>query len=68
MIDICEQLQIPAKSFLYLGDTATDMKTSMSAGCFSVGVLWGFRPEKELRENGAQAIINAPLELIDLLN
>ena len=68
MIDICEQLEIPAKSFLYLGDTATDMKTATSAGCFPVGVLWGFRPEKELRENGAQAIINAPLELIDLLD
>ena len=47
MIDICEQLKIPAKSFLYLGDTATDMKTATSAGCFPVGVLWGFRPEKE---------------------
>jgi phosphoglycolate phosphatase len=33
-----------------------------------VGVLWGFRPEKELRENGAQAIISAPLELLDLLD
>ncbi len=68
MIDICEQLKIPAKSFLYLGDTATDMKTATSAGCYPVGVLWGFRPEKELRENGAQAIINAPLELLDLLD
>ncbi len=68
MIDICEQLKIPAKSFLYLGDTGTDMKTATSAGCFPVGVLWGFRPEKELRENGAQAIINAPLELLDLLD
>ena len=46
MMDICEHLKIPEKSFLYLGDTATDMITATSAGCFPVGVLWGFRPEK----------------------
>jgi phosphoglycolate phosphatase-like HAD superfamily hydrolase len=28
---------------LYLGDTAIDMKTTVSAGMFHVGVLWGFR-------------------------
>ena len=67
MLDISEQLKIPAEKFLYLGDTATDMKTAVAAGCFPVGVLWGFRPEEELRDNGARAIVKKPLDVLDLL-
>ena len=67
MLDICEKLKIPAEKFLYLGDTATDMKTAVAAGCFPVGVLWGFRPEEELRDNGARAIVKKPLDVLDLL-
>ena len=67
MLEICEKLKIPSSSFMYLGDTATDMKTSVAAGCFSVGVLWGFRTEEELRDNGASAIVKTPLEVLDLL-
>ncbi len=67
MLDICQQLDIPADAFLYLGDTATDMKTAVSAGCFPVGVLWGFRTEEELRDNGALAIAKEPFDVLDLL-
>jgi len=62
-----QQLEIPAEAFLYLGDTATDMKTAVSAGCFPVGVLWGFRTEEELRDNGARAIVKEPLDVLDFL-
>ena len=68
MLEICRQLGLPADAFLYLGDTATDMKTAVAAGCFPVGVLWGFRTEEELLDNGALAIVNKPLEVLDLLN
>ena len=68
MLDICEQLKIPAEKFLYLGDTATDMKTATSAGCFPVGVLWGFRPAAELMDNGARVIVKKPLDVLSLLN
>jgi phosphoglycolate phosphatase len=67
MLEICQQLEIPAEDFLYLGDTATDMKTAVSAGCFPVGVLWGFRTEEELRDNGASAIVKEPLDVLELL-
>lgn len=67
MLEICQQLEIPAEAFLYLGDTATDMKTAVSAGCFPVGVLWGFRTEEELRDNGARAIVKEPLDVLELL-
>lgn len=64
---IAAELGIAPESFLYLGDTSTDMQTARSAGMFAVGALWGFRDERELREHGAQAIVRAPREVLDLL-
>lgn len=61
---ILEQLCLGADELLYLGDTATDMKTGKSAGAFTVGALWGFRDRAELEEGGADAIIEYPLELL----
>lgn len=66
-LEIAKKMSIPPSNFLYLGDTATDMKTAVSAGMFPVGVLWGFRSSKELKENGACAIIDQPLAVLDLL-
>ncbi len=53
--------------FLYLGDTAVDMTCARRAGMVPVGVLWGFRDEKELRESGAAHLIREPMELLRLL-
>ncbi len=66
-LEIAECLNIPPSEFLYLGDTAVDMKTSTAAGMFPVGALWGFRPAKELQDNGAQVLIARPLEILNLL-
>lgn len=48
---------------LYFGDTWTDMKTGNNAAMHTIGVLWGYRDEKELRENGADLIISKPAEI-----
>ncbi|NLG92660.1 MAG: HAD family hydrolase [Clostridiales bacterium] len=60
---IADELQIEPKDFLYIGDTNTDMKTGAAAGMDTVGVLWGFRDEKELRENQAKFIIQRPEQI-----
>lgn len=52
---------------MYLGDTGTDMQTGKGGKAFTVGVLWGFRSEQELRENGADAIISTPDEALQYL-
>jgi len=67
-LEVARRLAIPPSSFIYLGDTAIDMKTAVSAGMFPVGVLWGFRSLKELKENGARVIIDDPMQLMDLIN
>lgn len=61
---ILGQFGLTAADILYLGDTATDMKTGKSAGAFTVGALWGFRTQVELEEGGADAMIGHPLELL----
>ncbi len=67
-IEIADYLDIPPSDFIYLGDSATDMKTSVAAGMFPVGALWGFRDKAELSENGAQKLIEKPIELLELLD
>jgi phosphoglycolate phosphatase len=66
-LEVAERLNIPPADFLYLGDSAIDMKTAIAAGMFPVGVLWGFRSAEELLENGARALIKRPLEILNLL-
>jgi phosphoglycolate phosphatase len=66
-LEISEKLNIKPEEFLYLGDSGIDMNTAKNAGMFPAGVLWGFRTEKELRENGAKLLLKNPHDLIDFL-
>ena len=66
-IEISQQLRVPADKFLYLGDTGTDMKTARGAGMFSVGALWGFRTAEELKDNGAEVLVEHPSEVLQFL-
>jgi phosphoglycolate phosphatase len=63
---ISQQMRLPAADFLYLGDSAVDMKTAIAAGMFPAGALWGFRTKKELIKAGAKALLNHPLEILSL--
>ena len=63
---IAKELQIPPASWLYLGDTNTDMQTARAAGMIPIGVLWGFREREELLASGAAEIIAAPADLLKL--
>lgn len=60
-------LGIAPQEFLYVGDTDTDMQTGNAAGMHTVGVLWGFRDEKELRENGAEYLAERPEDIAELV-
>ncbi len=65
---ILSETGIPAEAWLYIGDTGTDMQTAVSAGLFAVGVTWGFRGREELLTNGADIVIDYPLELLNLIS
>jgi phosphoglycolate phosphatase len=54
---------LPPDRFIYLGDSAVDMKTARRAGMWPVGVTWGYRCRTELAEAGAACLIDSPAEL-----
>lgn len=65
---LAAELALAPGDIVFVGDSATDMKTARGAGMLPVGVLWGFRDEAELVENGAKRLIARPAELLDLLD
>lgn len=62
-----KELGVHPEETLFVGDSGVDMLTAANCGAVGVGVLWGFRDERELREAGASHIIAKPEELLALL-
>ncbi len=60
---VAKMLGEEPSSILYVGDSGIDMLTATRAGMFPLGVLWGFRPECELVEFGAKALVHHPEEI-----
>ena len=63
---LAAQLGVAPAEVAFVGDTAVDMRTAVAAGMHPVGVAWGFRP-LELRETGAERVIERADELLELL-
>jgi len=49
-----------------MGDSEIDMETARNAGCYPLGVSWGFRSNATLEASGAARIIDKPSELFTL--
>ena len=67
LLEACSIMGVEPAECLYLGDSGVDMLTAHAAGMFAAGALWGFRGSRELAENGAQALVAAPHDLLDVL-
>lgn len=68
LLSLLAELEVGADETIYVGDTSVDMLAGKSAGAYTVGVLWGFRSEDELRTSGADSIISKPCELLDIIS
>ncbi len=66
-LQIAGKMNISPSEFIYLGDSAIDMKTAVAANMYPVGALWGFRMADELLSGGAKALIQKPSQLLSLL-
>ncbi|TVQ59640.1 MAG: HAD family hydrolase [Phycisphaerales bacterium] len=67
LLTIAQRFRATPARLAFVGDTDTDMRTGRNAQAFTVGCLWGFRDEPELRAAGADAIAASPSDLTPLL-
>ena len=67
-IQIAKSFEVPCEEIYFVGDTMVDMQTAVNAKMIGIGVLWGFRDEKELMENGATFVVKHPLDILDIVN
>ena len=61
------ELGVDPSECVFVGDTDVDIKTAKNSGMKSIGVLWGFRDEKELRQAGADFIISKSCEILEVI-
>lgn len=67
-LTIATKLNTHINDMIFIGDTATDIKTAKNAKMKSIGVAWGFRPIEELKSAGADFIAHKPMDIIDYIN
>lgn len=67
VFDILCKCPTPKSEVLYAGDSGVDMETARRACVESVGVTWGFRPVRELREALADHIVTLPAAIIPIV-
>jgi len=62
-----DRMGVPAEACLMIGDTTVDILAGKASGAQTVGVLCGFGEEAELRQAGADLILDATPQLVDVL-
>ncbi len=67
-LQIAKDFNVDVKDCFFIGDTKVDMQTAKNASMKSIGVLWGFRDEEELRANGADFIVKHPMNILEIVS
>lgn len=67
VFEVLKELNLNKDEVLYVGDSDTDILTAKNSGIKCISVSWGFRTREFLKENGAETIIDSPMELIKII-
>jgi phosphoglycolate phosphatase len=62
-IRIAEDLNTEPGNTLFVGDSATDIKTAVAAGMLSVGVTWGYGTIESMKSAGASQLVDTAEKL-----
>lgn len=66
VIEALRQLGVGKENAVYVGDSDVDIQTARNAGLPCISVLWGFRDQDFLKENGATTFVAAPQDILTL--
>ncbi len=67
VFEILTKCPTPKADVLYVGDSGVDIETARRACVDNVGVTWGYRPVRELRESYADRIVESPEEILKIV-
>ena len=67
VLTACKRLSIDPSRVFFVGDDARDVQAGAAAGCVTVAVTWGYVDAERLPHWGADAIIDHPVELLDMI-
>ncbi len=67
IFDVIKMLNTTLDEAIFIGDSNVDIITAKNAKMRSIGVTWGFRGYKELKQEGADYIIEQPRALFDVI-
>jgi phosphoglycolate phosphatase len=65
--ELLAEFGISPHDAVFMGDSEIDMETARNAGCYPLGVSWGFRSRVTLEKAGAARIIDRPDAIWELL-
>ncbi len=65
-LEIAGMMGLAPEEVIYIGDSGADIHTGKNAGMATGGVLWGFRGEEELSDNGTDYIMRVPEDILVL--
>ena len=64
---VLDYLNVDKCDAVYIGDSEVDIRTAANAGMDCISVLWGFRDEDCLREEGGTEFVRSADELYDAI-
>ena len=66
-LEVIKELGVTPESSVLVGDSGMDMAAAANAKTTGIGVLWGFRAETELRQNGADYIADTTAQILNII-
>ncbi|MBO5240426.1 MAG: HAD family hydrolase [Clostridia bacterium] len=64
LLTVMKNLNAEKETTVYIGDSEVDIQTANNAGVDCISVVWGFKDETFLKENGAKTLVKAPREIL----
>jgi phosphoglycolate phosphatase len=66
VLEALRQLDMPAETAVYIGDSDVDIDTASNCGMPCISVLWGFRDRQFLIDHGATTLVSEPREIAEI--